>query len=244
MLNCFKVYVYLCDTIKDNQNPSFDDAVGAIMSLFKTLRFKIPEYKHCENQKNCLANIVPKETTVAFVLDDKTVINANKSFLSLKSPVFEAMLRSGGFKEAQENTIRLHNISSECFKYTLLLLEDSCECIFPTNINVFLELIVTTDKYMLNELFEKICALSTKYMSADNESCGKIYKWVKETGHQLDIGCSNSLDVINYLFTSNSRFTDRIEAIKNINRSDYGQHFIDDLSAILKNALEKVHLNE
>lgn len=239
MLCRYKVYINLCNIIKDDQNPSFDDAVGALMSLFKTLKFtyKKAEYKHCKNQRNCHKNIVTKETTVTLVLDDGTLINANKSFLSLKSPMFEAMFRCGGFKEAYENTIRLNDVSSECFKSLLLLLEEYCECLLPTNINVFLELIVITDKYMLNELFEKICAVSMKYMSVEN--CSRIYEWIKETGCQFKIGPSADIDVIKYLFSSNSRFPDRVEAIKNISRSNYGQYFIDDLSAILKPGLER-----
>lgn len=62
--------------------------------------------------------------------------------------MFEVMFQYGGFKEAYESTIRLHNESSECFK--CLLLEEPCECIFSTNVNVYLELIVITDIYMLN----------------------------------------------------------------------------------------------
>lgn len=239
MLCRYKAYIYLCNIIKDSENPKFDDAVGALMSLFKILKlnYRISEYNHCINNRNCHKNIFPKKTTVTLVLDDGTLINTNKSFLSLKSPMFEAMFRYGGFKESYENTIRLCDVSSECFKYLLLLLEKYCECLLPTNINVFLELIVITDKYMLIELFENLCKISVKYMSVEN--CSTIYEWVNETVCRFKLGSNGNFDVVKYLFSSNSRFPERVEAIKNISRSKYGQVFIDEFSTILKSGLEK-----
>ncbi|VVC25998.1 Hypothetical protein CINCED_3A016625 [Cinara cedri] len=238
MLCRYKVYTNLCNIILDDQNPSFGDAVGAIMSLFKTLKiiYKKPHYERCRSNQKCRNRVFPKKTTVTLVMDDGTLINANKSFLSLKSPMFEAMFRCGGFKEAYENTIRLNDITSECFNCLLRLLDDYCECKLPTNINVFLELIIITDKYMLNELFDRIYPAFMKYMSVEN--CSIIYEWVKKTGFRLQINPSADFEVIKYLLHSNSKFSDRVKAIQDITRNDYGQHFIDDLSIILKPGLE------
>jgi len=239
MLSRYKVFDNLCNIIRDDENGSFDDAVGALMALFKTsnITYKKIASKRCEKQ-NCCKNIVKKETTVTLVLDDGTLINANKSFLSLKSPMFEAMFRCGGFKEAYQKTIHLNDVSSECFKSFLFLLEMYCDCLLPKNINVLLELIMITDKYMLNELSEKIILIMINSISVDN--CSIIYEWAKETGYQLKIASNVGLDVVKYLFSSNSRFPGRVDAIKNISRSNYVNNFIEDLSIILKLGLTSI----
>lgn len=239
MLSRYKVFDNLCIIIRNDQHESFNDAIGALMALFKTsnITYTKSEMKRCEN-RNCHKNIVKKETTVMLALDDGTLINANKSFLSLKSPMFEAMFRYGGFKEAYQKTIRLNDVSPECFKSFMLLLEFYCDCLLPTNINVLLELIVITDKYMLTELSEKISMIMINSLSVEN--CSVIYKWAKETGYQLNIASDVGLDVVKYLFSSNSRFPDRVEAIKKISSSNYGPLFIEDLSSVLKLGLSSI----
>lgn len=229
----------MCNIIKDEQNPSFDDAIGALIALFDKVKitFKKSEIQYCET-RDCHKSFVQKETTVTLKLDDGTLINANKSLLSLKSPMFEAMFRSGGFKEAYQNTIRLNDVSSDCIKSFLLLLEVYCDCLLPKNINVLLELITITDQYMLNELSEKLIMFMINSISVDN--CDIIYGWAKEFGHQLKLGANVDLDVIKYLFSSNSRFSDRVKTIKKISRSSYGQLFIEDLTTLIKGGLSNI----
>ncbi|KAF0758163.1 BTB/POZ domain-containing protein, partial [Aphis craccivora] len=237
------VSVHLSQTIdstviplQNDQNPSFDDAIGALIALFDKVKitFKKSGIQYCET-RDCHKSIVQKETTVTLKLDDGTLINTNKSLLSLKSPMFEAMFRSGGFKEAYQNTIRLNDVSSECIKSFLLLLEVYCDCLLPKNINVLLELITIADQYMLNELSEKLIMFMLNSISVDN--CDVIYGWAKEFGHQLKLGANVDLDVIKYLFSSNSRFSDRVKTIKNISKSSYGQLFIEDLTTLIKGGL-------
>lgn len=239
MLSSYKVYDYIHDIIQDDQNEFFNDAVGALVALFKTsnITYTKLEVKHCKDQ-NCDKNIVKKETTVTLALDDGSLINANKSFLSLKSPMFEAMFRCGGFKEAYQKTIRLNDVSLECFKSFLDLLEFYCDCLLPKNINILLELIMITDKYMLNELSEKIYTVMINSISIDN--CSVIYEWAKETGYQLKTASNVGFDVVKYLFSSNSRYPDRVEAIKKISRSNYGPHFIEDVLSVLKLGLASI----
>lgn len=233
-LSRYKIFDNLCNVIKDDQNELFNDAVGALMALFTTLNITYPKpvRKVCRS-KNCCSNIVKQETTVTLVFDDDTLINTNKSYLSSKSPVFEAMFRDGGFKEAYESTVRLNDVSAECFNSLLLLLEEYCDCLLPSNIRVLLELIMITDKYMLYELSEKI---SMVMMSSciDINNCDIIYEWLKETGHKLNFISHVGKDVVKCLFFSNSRFPERVEAIKKITTSCYGEDFIKDLSALLK----------
>lgn len=239
MLSRYKVFENLCNIIRDDQNASYDDAVGALIALFETsnITYQKSENKQCEDRK-CYKNIVKKETTVTLALDDGTQINANKSFLSLKSPMFEAMFRCGGFKEAYQKTIRLNDVSPECFKSFMRLLDVYCDCLLPKNINVLLELIMITDKYMLNELSEKIITVMINSMIVDN--CCTIYEWAKESGYQLRLGSDVGLNVVRYLFSSNSRFPGRVEVIKKIFKSNYGQLFIEDLSIVLKNGLASI----
>lgn len=233
-LSRYKIFDNLCNIIKDGQNELFNDAVGALMALFTTLNITYPKpvSKVCES-KNCNTNIEKHETTVTLVLDDNTLINTNKSYLSLKSPVFEAMFRDGGFKEAYESTVRLNDVSSECFNSFLLLLEKYCDCLLPSNITVLLELIMITDKYMLYDLSKKISMVMIKN-SIDINNCDIIYEWLIETGHKLHFVSNVGLDVVKCLFSSNSRFPERVEAIKKITTSCYGDNFIKDLSTILK----------
>lgn len=235
----YKVYNYIHDIIQDDQNEMYDDAVGALMALFKTsnITYKKLKHKHCQDQ-NCFKNIIKKETTVTLALDDGTLINTNKSFLSLKSPMFEAMFRCGSFKEAYQNTIHLNDVSLECFKSLLDLLEFYCDCLLPKNINVLLELIMITDKYMLSELSEKIYTVMINSISIDN--CKVIYEWTKETNYQLQNTSNVSLDVVKYLFSSNSRFPDRVKAIKKISKSNYGPVFMKDLLSVLKLGLASI----
>lgn len=234
MLFRYKAYDYICDIIKDENSPLFDHSVGALIALFQTsnVTFKKSTIKCCED-RNCIKNILKKETTVTLAFDDGTLINANKSFLSLKSPMFEAMFRDGGFKEAYQKTIRLNDVSPECFKSLLHLLEVCCDCLLPNNINQLLELIMVTDRFMLNELSEKINTIMMNSILSPN-NCSAVYEWAKEIGYQLKFGTNTSSYVVKYLLSSNSRFPDRVEAIKQISRSNYVQNFIEDFSAVLK----------
>lgn len=244
MLCRYKVYGTLCNIISDDENTSFDDAVGALIAIFKKSNIGCPSLKkkqHCKDQ-NCQINIVSKETTVTFALDDGTLINSNKEFLSSNSPVYEAMFQTGHFLEGHQTTIPLINVSSECFKSFLHLLEVKCVCVLPKNIDVLLELIMITDKNMLNELSEKIITLVMESMLIDN--CNIIYEWAKETGYQVMVGSNVDLQVVKYLFTSNSRFPDRIKTIKKIIKGNYGQHFIEDISTILKLGLTSICLSD
>lgn len=239
MLSRYKAFENLCNIIKDSQNELFDDAVGALMVLFKTSNITYPKPigKPCQT-KNCHKKIVKKETTVTLALDDGTLISANKSFLSLKSPMFEAMFRCGGFKEAYQNTIRLNDVSSECLESFMNLLDGYCDCLLPKNISVLLELIMITDKYMLNELSEKIGMVVLNTMSID--IAWHVYEWAKVTSYQLKLGSDAGLDVVKYLFSSNSRFPDRVNTIKKISKSVHCKNFIEDLSILLKNGLTSI----
>lgn len=236
MLCRYNVYTNLCNIIKDDEHPLFNDAIAAIMALFKTLNitYSKSEIKYCIDKK-CRKNIVKRETTVQVSLDDGTLIGANKSFLSSNCPMFEAMFRCGGFKESNQNTIRLNDVSSECFKSFMILLDTYCNCLLPKNVSVLLELITITDKYLLHELSEKICMVMIDSISADN--CSTIYQWSKTRDYQFE---TLSLSVIKYLFLSNSRFDDRIEAIKIIIKSNDGHKFIEDFTSILKHGITSI----
>ncbi|XP_050531990.1 uncharacterized protein LOC126900369 isoform X2 [Daktulosphaira vitifoliae] len=234
MLFRYKTFDNLCNLLKNDDSILFDHSVGALVALFKTsnILYVKPTISQCENH-NCSKQIIKKETTVTLALDDGTQVNANKSFLALKSPMFEAMFRCGGFKEAYQKTIRLNDVSSECFKSLIDLLEVCCECVLPKDIAVLLELITVTDRYMLNELTEQInMMMMSVIMTLDN--CSEIYKWSKETGYQLKFGSTVSSDIIKYLFSSNSKFSQRVKAVRKLSQSQHGQLFIDDLSDILK----------
>lgn len=232
----YKLFEYLCIIIEDSQNELFDDAVGALMALFKTSKITCPKLvsKPCKT-RNCHKKIVKKETTVTLALDDGTSINANKSFLSLKSPMFEAMFRCGGFKEAYQSTVRLNDVSSECLKTFMNLLDKYCDCLLPRNISILLELIMITDKYMLNELSEKISEVVLNTISIDN--VWDIYDWTKKTDFQLKPGSDTGFDVIRYLFSSNSRFPDRLDTIKKLCKSVHSKHFNEDLKTVLRKGL-------
>ena len=117
-------------------------------------------------------------------------------------------------KHRYQNTVRLNDVSSDCIKSFLLLLEVYCDSLLPENINVLLELITVTDQYMSNELSEKIIIFMINSISVDN--CDIIYGWAKDFGHQLRLGAYVDLDVVKYLFTLNSRFPDRVKTIKKI----------------------------
>ncbi|XP_050436838.1 uncharacterized protein LOC126843379 [Adelges cooleyi] len=234
MLFRYNVFDNLCSIIKDTQHELFNHSVGALIALFKTsnIVYTSSFISRCEDQ-NCCKTIVKKETTVVLALDDGTLVNANKSFLSLKSPMFEAMFRCGGFMEAYQKTIRLNDVSAECFKLLLDLLEVCCECMLPKDVKIVLELIVVADRYMLDDLAEQLnMIMMNSIMSLEN--CSMIYEWAKETGYSLKFGSTVSLDVIKYLLTSNSSFPRRVESIKKIINSQCGQHFVDDFTDVLK----------
>lgn len=223
----------ICDVIKNNQHPLFDDAIAAIMALFKTtnITYIKSEMIYCKS-KECHKNIVKRETTVQVALDDGTLIGANRSFLSSKCPMFEAMFRCGGFKEANQNTIRLNDVSSECFVSFMTILDEYCDCLLPKSIFVLLELIIITDRYLLHEISEKISMILVNSISIDN--CSVIYQWSKTRDDQYT---KLNLNIIKYLFLSNSRFNDRIDAIKSIIESNYGSEFIKEITSIIRHGL-------
>lgn len=235
LVDRYDIIITLIDIVKDYQNPLFDDAVGAVVNLFHIFDLdKKPEYNQCY-ERNCHKNITTRETTVTFILDDGTLIKSNKSLLSIHSSMFRGMFRAGGFKESYENTVRLHNVSSECFKCILLLLDAPilCECMFPTDINLFLELLVITDMFMFDLLFENSCKLSVKYIPM--EGYFKVYEAINKI-HELYSSNIVDFDDIRYLFSSNSCFPDRVKTIKYFieNYSRLGEYFTLILKIVLK----------
>lgn len=123
------------------------------------------------------------ENQLTIKLDDGQTVITDREFLIEKVDYFKAML-SGNFKEADEESIRLRNVSYNALRFLLFLLTSNKtrEPIYlDIDMTTVLEVIILTDSYLLENLTEWLTSCVECYM-INVDSAHQIYKWSVESG--------------------------------------------------------------
>lgn len=146
-------------------------------------------------------------------LDDGQTVITDRDFLTERVDYFKAML-SGSFKEAEQDSIRLRNVSYEALNFLLFLLISSNRIREPIlleiDLDVVLEVIILTDSYLLETLTEWLTSCVECYMINVN-SASQIYKWSVESGTNF-----LRVETIAFLLTGKMYDAERYRLCENI----------------------------
>lgn len=228
----YKALSYLLEAL----NEKLDDAVSGFNALFKTLEILNPQLplsvcSHCD------VGSLRRESTLVFLLDDGSTVSANKTSLCNISPFFEAMFR-GGFKESEQTNIRLCDISAECLTSFLRIADTFCECILPKDVNVLLELVVATDRFLVSDLTSKILSIIMN-CGLNYKSAHIVYSWAIENGFKFDIAAGIAINVVKYILSGEMSSKQRLKAMSLILESKHRYEFVDDMVDLIKVELSK-----
>lgn len=217
--------------------PSIEDVAYSLKVLFMNLKYKNPQENNFVKSNNrcvgCDIGKLRKESTITFSLDDGSIVPANKTSLCNNSPVFEAML-TGNFKESEQNEVKICDISEKCLQHFVKLIDTYCECILPDDVNVLLELVSISDRYLVNKLTDSILLYTMNY-KLNYKNCHIIFKWAKEC--KLPFSDKVSNDVIKYIFTSTISRKQLRKAIILMMDNTFKDGFIKDMIGLISSAL-------
>lgn len=128
----------------------------------------------------------PHKNIVSFVLDDESVVKADRDFLSAKSDFFNGLL-NGHFKESTESEVVLAKVDSKSFKCLLHLLEnvDRTETIeIDLDLDALLDVIMLCDRFLLTELCMALTDSVEQYRIT-TKTVPMIYNWSVESATNL-----------------------------------------------------------
>lgn len=225
-----EAFNYLIEALENKQ----EEAVASFHALFKTLKIDNPQ-KTKEICTHCNVGSLRKESTITFVLDDGSTVSANKSTLCNNSPVFEAMFR-GGFKEADQAEVKLTDISADCVTYFSRIIDTYCECILPKDIRTLLELIVASDRFLVQDLGNKILSVVMN-CSLSYKTCCVVYNWALDVGYKYPMLGNIATDVVKFIFSSQMTPNQRVQAVTFVLNGQHKKEFLEDILDLVKSKL-------
>ncbi|XP_022192669.2 uncharacterized protein LOC111050600 [Nilaparvata lugens] len=213
-----------------------EDIAFSIRQLFNALEYTNPQVRPASTCRGCNVLSLRPAATVTFRLDDGSLVAACKQVLSDQSPVFEAMFR-GGFQEAEQSQVRIHDVSVNCLKTFVRLVEVYCACTLPANVATLLELVAVADRFLVAGLSAKVLAhvINSKL---DYTCCKEIYQWGIEC--KLPLAKDVSTDVMKYIFTAKMSQTQLTQALDSMIRSSVKRHFLDDLKNMISDRIRTI----
>uniref|UniRef100_A0A1B6E3H4 BTB domain-containing protein n=1 Tax=Clastoptera arizonana TaxID=38151 RepID=A0A1B6E3H4_9HEMI len=232
----YKGLNYLIAALEEN----LDSAVPGLNALFVTLNIRNPQISISVCQ-NCDVRSLRRESTLVFLLDDGSTVSANKTSLCNLSPYFEAMFR-GGFKESEQTSIRLCDISAECLTSFLRIADTYCECILPKDVNTLLELVVATDRFLVSDMAAKILSIIMNY-NLNYKTAHIIFNWAVENGFKLDCTADVAINVIKFILYAEMCPKKRVEGMSLVLESKYSTVFVNDMVELLEAELSRRPFN-
>ncbi|CAH0390607.1 unnamed protein product [Bemisia tabaci] len=188
------------------------------------------------------------ENPSVFKFNDGKRVSADKNLLISRSPMFEGMFRESNFKESLDEEILLQSISSQCFEHLVKLLKQFCVHNVPKDINILLELIIVSDRYLISDMTEKLLLYLMHAITFENS--GIAYNWAIE--HALMIFNNSAISdfIIVFLLTTNQTFQHTFEKFVDFERhkkafqymlsSQQRVHFLSDIKDMIFQVLEKL----
>ncbi|KAG5887936.1 hypothetical protein JTB14_003031 [Gonioctena quinquepunctata] len=166
---------------------------------------------------------------VTFKLDDGASVKADRQFLADKSEYFSRLL-GGHFKESNEDEVFLHNVAAKSLNCMLQLLKhvDKIGRISAKHdIDTLLDVIVLSDRYLMNELCCSLTNCIEKYRMS-SKTVPVIYRWSLESGLNL-------LRVEAVAFALVENFTDatRFAMFSEMFGLGYTEELLDDIQKLL-----------
>lgn len=169
-------------------------------------------------------------TIVGFLLDDGNCIYADRNFLSEKSQYFQQLL-SGTFKESTQEKINLHNITTNSLKFLLMLLEHDLNnnqiYKFNVDLEILLDVIVITDRYLLDNYCLCLTASVQTYTFLPS-NIPTIYQWSLESGTDI-----LRIEAVAYALIGSMTDVERNDLFYTILQLGYTDSLIGDIKDLL-----------
>lgn len=209
----------------------------ALNKLACRININNPCIENSPNKKLKIPNdfkINHSKNIITIKLDDGQIVIADRDFLIDKVDYFKAML-SGSFKEADQDCVRLRNVSYNALNFLLFLLihSNNKQNKEPTFLDIdlatVLEVIKLTDSYLLENLTEWLTSCVECYM-INKDSASQIYKWSIESGTNF-----LRIETIAYLLTGKMYDRERYRLCESI--LDCG--FAEQLSADFQELIDR-----
>lgn len=167
--------------------------------------------------------------TITFKLDDDSLLNANKDFLTIKSDFF-ARLLNGDFKESNEKIIKLHDVELK----TLRCLLNLCSIIDKTesvevdlDLETLLDVIGLSDRYLMLDLCVSLIG-SVEQFRITYDTVPQIYRWSIESGTNL-----LRVESIAYALVGNIQDMQRYDMFEALFNLGYSEQLVDDIQKLL-----------
>jgi hypothetical protein len=231
----------------DEQDKSllFTDAVLSIHTIACHVGVVAPNLKLEEKVigKCLFKEEAEDEKDLTLTLDDGTTFKANRSLVTSGSGVFEAML-GGSFAESAQSTVRLPMTSLGAVTLLVHYLYGCrwCEAFADVGMETLLELVLTTDKYLLPE-FNSSVSQEVVQRFLRGEQVVAIYEKSLRGEYPVS-GVEESLArcAVNYLLVgSGISHEQRIYVFGQLVRSQMALDFVDDVNKTVREKLLEVH---
>ncbi|KAF5272928.1 hypothetical protein FQR65_LT04857 [Abscondita terminalis] len=189
-------------------------------SVSSTLPINIDSYKIDEG---CVE-------IVSLILDDGSVVEADRDFLCDKSHYFNQLL-SGTFKESSQKEVHLHNVSTDAFKLLMLLMKFDIDNKkvhkIDVDLNVLLDAIVLTDRYLLEDYC--LClTTSVQLFKFVPTTIPTIYQWSLKSGTDI-----LRIESVAYAVVADVSDNNRCSMFKGLLEIGESDLFISDIRGLL-----------
>ncbi|XP_012283687.1 armadillo repeat-containing protein 5 [Orussus abietinus] len=222
--------------LNDRKHPLYEKAIWSINRLAHTLDIKPESVGKCQmmeetgNMADRGTNFpgdLPIPSTVTFVLDDGTTVDACRKILCQTSEPFFAMLE-GNFFESGKPRIRLKNASREGL-HTLLLAANGSN-FHHCAIESLLDAVLIADQYLMNEVLETLTEISISSLNHENYS--RAWNWARNNSCPEFRSCC----IKNFL-TAKMTDDERVQAFCNFTYTETFDEFLEDLRKMINGAL-------
>eukprot|EP00096_Caligus_rogercresseyi_P000255 TRINITY_DN10652_c0_g1_i1.p1 TRINITY_DN10652_c0_g1~~TRINITY_DN10652_c0_g1_i1.p1 ORF type:complete len:353 (+),score=75.77 TRINITY_DN10652_c0_g1_i1:2-1060(+) len=180
-----------------------------------------------------------------FVLDDGSEVIANRSFLSSRSQVFEAML-AGAFSERGQEKIKLPLTSRralECLIHRLYGCDWRCGMFkSEMSVEILLELLIVSDKYLMEDFSIDVSREIIRRCYHGGSDIIEIYKGALLVDYPVrGLGIDSlAKSTIQYILVGVMSSERRCEIFHTILASELKNDFIEDVNKLLSSKLYEI----
>nr|CAI5824758.1 unnamed protein product [Callosobruchus analis] len=198
--------------------------VALNLSPTRTIKDKYKVSKDCEH-------------IVTFKLDDGSVLQADRDFLSDRSDFFRSLL-SGHFRESSEDEVRLTHVTKKslgCLLQLLKTLDDKSETVdIKQDLETLLDVLVLSDRYLLPHIRESI-SNSVQKFRVSARTIPVIYKWSLESGMNL-----LRVECVAYALVADISDAERLRMFTRLFQLGYAEKVAHDIRKLLERYLYNI----
>nr|CAH7747201.1 unnamed protein product [Callosobruchus chinensis] len=214
----------LCSMASDMLNIANPKDVALNLSPTRTIKDKYKLAEDCEQ-------------IVTFKLDDGSVLQADRQFLSDKSDFFRGLL-SGHFRESGEDEVRLSHVTKTslgCLFHLLKTLDGKSETVdVQQDLETLLDVLVLSDRYLLSHIRETILNSVQKFC-VNPRTIPVIYRWSLESGTNL-----LRVECVAYALVADISDAERFKMFNSLFQLGFTEKLTNDICKLLERYLYNI----